>query len=332
MASVKQSKVIKAIDALPKYKYYKFNEAEMLPANGFNNTGVICWFNSLLQSLMSLTSLTEVMLEYENNFIMKPLGKAYIELIKLSQDDKDITTQSAKVLEAFREALCTKKSKFLSTLQNNQECANEGFILFIDALECKRVEQIFESIYKSTIVCPICGATKTERVKSIQVPFYTDRNIGIEDFTGYVKCHRSDVSDYECPGYDMVVGDAEVDASIVPKKHERVRLTKVTELAVRHGEVIVVKFNKMFNRKRSYPTLLKFKGVNNTVIEYQLVSTIEHSGSVSSSYSSSGHYWSRGVRADHEGQRTWYNLNDTYVGLADAECNNAVSMLFYHMI
>lgn len=326
------TKQIKALDALPKYKYYKFSESEMLPANGFQNTGVICWFNSLLQALMSLTSLTEVMLAYEDNFIMKPLGKAYIELLKAAQEDKDVSNYSIKVLEAFREALGTKKTKFLSTLTNNQECANEGFILFIDALECKRVENIFESIYKSTIVCPICGATKTERVKSIQVPFYTDRSISIDDFVGYVKCHRSDVSDYDCPGYDAVVGETEVDPTIVVKKHERVKLTKVTELAVRHGEVIVVKFNRMFNRKRSYPLKLKFKGVNNTTVEYQLVSTIEHSGSVSSNYSSSGHYWSRGIRTDTEGDQTWYNFNDISVQPANTECSNSVSMLFYHMI
>lgn len=320
---------IKSIDSLPKYKYYKFNESEMVPANGFVNTGAICWFNSMLQALLSLTSLSEVMLKYEGDFIMKPLGSSYINLLKAIAAGEDVRSHNINVLAAFREVLGAKKYKFLST--NGQECANEGFILFIDALKCKRVEHIFESIYRSVVVCPTCGSTKTERSKNIQVPFYTDRNINAEDFTGYVKCHRSDVIDYECPGYNHTVGSDEPTPQVIIK-HDRVKITKVTETAVRHGEVIVINFNRMFNRKRSYPSVLKFRGINDTVIEYQLVATIEHSGSVSSNYNSSGHYWSRAVRIDDEGNRRWYSLNDTSVSFTDNNNNNSESMLFYHMI
>jgi ubiquitin C-terminal hydrolase len=319
---------IKALTSLPKYHYYKFNDAEMVPPNGFINTGAICWFNSMLQALLSLTSLTEIMLKCEDDFIMKPLGRSYIELIKAINNNEDVSQHNLRVLNAFRDELGNKKFKFLTS--NGQECANEGFILFIDALKCKRVEHIFESIYRAEIKCPQCGSTKIERVKSIQVPFYTDRNISVDQFTGYLKCHRSDVLDYECPGHDVTVGieDEPNTKSVV---HERIPIVKVVETAVRHGEVIVVNFNRMFNRKRSYPTTLTFKGINNTTIKYELVATIEHSGHVTMNYSS-GHYWSRAVRADENGDREWCKLNDSSANKCDDKINDSESMLFYHMV
>ncbi len=60
----------------------KFNEQYILTPFGLHNNNIICYFNSLLQSLFSCTSLTEYLLNNESKFNNNNFLKLYINILK----------------------------------------------------------------------------------------------------------------------------------------------------------------------------------------------------------------------------------------------------------
>lgn len=292
------------------YKIYDNTLAP--PAFGFNNSGVICWGNADNQSLFGCTSFVDTLLLLEDELRKSPLGNACVALARHIRDKTDpekvdLKGHSLEIIKSMIRVLYYKNGKQLISA-SQQQCANEGFILLLDALNCRQIDDIFNNIYQIDTECPACKQIcSTMRDKNIQIEIFSNFEFKVpQDFANYLRIHTSETSDYRCD----ICGVKSANV----KRTARLR---------RVGEVIVVVFNKYHVKSNKwFPTEFDLPGANNTSFKYELVSQIEHVGSLYG-----GHYYAYCKRAGGV-----YLLNDTVATKAEGFKPTANTyMLMYHL-
>lgn len=107
-----------------------------IPPIGFQNTGAICYFNSLMQCLLSCPLFIKYMIDKHH-----PL---FIEFCNDILNDKWNVLFTTKLLHS------------LQHFQPNQS-SSEYFVMMVDSFS---LEKIFECQYKITTVCKECSHTK----------------------------------------------------------------------------------------------------------------------------------------------------------------------------
>lgn len=113
------------------------NNVLVIPPLGFNNTGAICYFNSLLQCLLSSKNFLRFIL------FEKPIP-IFTEFFKNIINDKWDTVFTTRVLQNY------------NIMASNQS-SSEYFIFLVDFL---KLEDIFECQYKLVSECKGCGFKK----------------------------------------------------------------------------------------------------------------------------------------------------------------------------
>ncbi len=294
-------------------KYLLYDTENVPFATGMSNTGAICWWNSLLQSMLGISALSQVMLDYETEFVGNPFACAYIEFLLSTYNDTVRNDSSIKLFMVFGKQVIAKTK---INLVNGQQCANEGFTLFIEMLDNRRVEKIFTSSYEITSTCknPAC---KNVAVLPRDNAFYVTLNyntLDSESFHHWMRVHERDPNPRKCE----VCGHCE-------------QSSKPIEKLKRLSEVVVVLLNKITIAKTNmyFPSTLTFLSNTGNDIKYKLVAKIEHGGgSVNmSTFSSSGHYWAHSLRDE-----VWQCCNDTSVSPGNASPTAGTLMIMYHMV
>src|SRR5271170_5140980 len=138
----------------------KFDRLYLPMPYSLKNNGVLCYFNSLVQSLMSCTALT----------------KHVLEMPETSNGDSEITREYANIIRSvlIRKAdastlydvsfLLNSLVNFRKSLKNNlsvknQEDVQEGLTLLLDSMN-PSISDLFHIRYKCEIVCHKCGVRK----------------------------------------------------------------------------------------------------------------------------------------------------------------------------
>lgn len=296
---------------------YTFIFLQMQPF-GLNNTGAICYFNALTQSLLSCTSITKIIQNFsgESELNGTLTGKAFINafLTALSTDRVDVSNISSKLLHAL---ITDIKGK--NTFGKMQESASEGLVLLLDAMENPDskehpITKLFQHEYNVKLFCNKCKDIVSEQ-KDFGIDinlFFQDRLDKMskpEDFVDAIYQHISPLdNDYVCPKC-------------------KTRTNGIRLHTLRYApEIMVCKFmvyNPILRKMNYFPIEMKFPGTGNNVISYKLVAQIEHSGSLEG-----GHYWCRARRGDDK----IYNFDDTNVGSASFSSSSGTYMLFYQRI
>jgi ubiquitin C-terminal hydrolase len=297
-------------------EYTRYESEDVPRPFGFNNTGAICWFNALTQFLLSIPSFNRRVLDNEgpiNNFATK-----YYNFIKnLVPDDPDTPADLSSVSSASSELLIELVREILrrnrtTVLGMGQQCSNEGFTEFIDAMGMTTVEDLFANVYRNIIVCPNCNEVVSEvrdRTLYIGVPSSTIFT-SEEDFRQWL-CRHISVVDYTCP-----------------KCYHSTRVKRGEQLKMLR-EVLVITFDK-FERRAGiwYPDSVTFASLQGGSLRYDLCAKIEWGGSANpATGSSSGHYWATCKRHGR-----WYTLNDTSVSNATSRPTDSTYMLAYHLV
>lgn len=297
----------------PDYVYYK---DEYVPSPfGLNNTGAICWCNSLLQMMLGLSSVNKVLLESEEELRDNQFAMEYIKVLKstLPNDPNNpvdatrLTIASAAILGGFLSRLRQQGRHF--NIGVSQECADEAFTLFIDLFGCPKVEKLFSNVYELIVKCKFCNEqVSSVRDKSYRIQLFT--NVRLEDqdkFCKFLKIHPSECDFYKCEkcGNSM-------------SKFFRAEKLKML------SEVVVIIFNKFqMKDNRWFPQELVFRARNGKPpLTYKLVGKIEHSGTMQG-----GHYWAQSLRGDR-----WYRLNDTSISPGDYTPSPGTFMIAYHLV
>lgn len=303
---------------------------------GLHNSGAICYFNSMLQSLLSCTAFINEVIKNKEQYSTNPVVKKIIELIELSNKLKspsenhsavsnNLSIYSVLIWNEMAMFICKKNKININEFMSGQQCSREAFDYLMECMESfKNIKNIFLHRYKNNIYCLDCNkcVSSVNTINSIilvephlqndQISKFkvfdnlltanTTMNSYIEKQTGYID------SFYICP--------------TCKKTGEKYNINYLTMIP----EVLVVLSKKYRNGEKlnvytEFPKELEFNGINNTKLKFHAVSQIEHAGSLNG-----GHYWANSRRSDG-----WYCLNDNGVSKSDFLPTNNTYMVFYHL-
>lgn len=288
-------------------KYNVYDEKFIVNPMGLNNKGTTCWFNSMIQIFLSIPSLTKDLLENEPIFKENAFIVAYINLLKTAKDNASVdklTNAAYNVYNVFTNTAAVKKTAFGS----RQECADEGFTLFMACFQDKVIEDLFTVAYECVLHCTTCNIN-TSITRDITLKIDIKHNYKFEsqeDFCNYLRVHGEPCDEYTCDICHTRIVNA-------------CRISKLKMIR----EMIVITLGKWEKKTMIwFPETLTFPNVHGGSFSYKLIGCIIHRGTASS-----GHYWANVLR-----NGVWYNINDSVVNRLDKITpSEETYMLFYHM-
>ncbi len=302
--------------------YLRYNEKYVARPSGFQNTGTICWWNSLLQSFLSCTSMNEYLLKNKEQFVGKNrLAAEYIALLEkllAPGDNIDTTLGSIHTMNGYLYEVRAQKEKRLR-IPNGQEGVQDYFADFFDLFNDPGLENLFNNKYEYILQCEKCHkivVNKRNDAKDtfIDIPRDARSFSSRADFCNWVLRHYELLDEYKC------------ECGHVNKKIVRAQQLRMLR------EVIVV-FNKWkFNLIRWLPRYLQFPAIGGTTLTYKLVSQIEHSGTARTiaggqfMMATGGHYYCHALRDKY------YTFNDSHVQPVEPKPSPQTTVLFYHLL
>lgn len=294
---------------------------------GLYNNSVICYFNSLIQTLLSCTSITEYLLYNEEKVKNNNFLKIYITILKKyiqSENHSNFLVDNTNLL-LFNELLQAIKQKNIK-FGYDQEDSGELLLLLLEIINDVNITNLFLHKYKCDIYCKKCK--NIINIKNDTSIFFEvdineinnnflkyDIDIKFSNLNKYIRNNYSELDNYKCTKCDYSTSNIKIN-----------RLTLVPT-------IIIINLNK-YNEKYDfqYPMELYFiNKISNNCFKYKIISTINHSGT-----QNFGHYIAKSIRKNHEYKNyndkelDVYLLNDTSYQKDNFKSNPNSYLLFYH--
>jgi ubiquitin C-terminal hydrolase len=317
---------------------YLYYDAALVPRKfGLQNKGASCYWNAVIQSVLSLPSFNAMILTSESK------GNKLIDMLKITikagisknsakrQQHDAILNQSASIMWDCMFQTESKR-KDLVQLTSGQQCANEGFYLLLNSIDLPACQELFMHKYESVVTCSKCKHkhVRDDSYASFEIePGLCTEVLGtdgkvvkhqIDSLEEFITGQESAVMEFNCNKCEPKNKTKSKD--VLPKTKTS-RIVMVPEILVCVSKKYIVRQNrtKKLNVVTDFPEQLSFPGFDGP-LKYEAVSQIEHSGSASG-----GHYWACSKRGD-----SWYNLNDASVSPGKFKPTASTYMVFYHMI
>lgn len=307
---------------------------------GSVNMGATCYFNALFQALFSCTSLSHIMIELKSdpNFKDDPIVAQYYRMLEINFSRKIVDKKGplSRVIPGIWKSILayaqTRKDRV--KLNQGQQCAGEGFHLFMESMDASaKVQTLFTHTYRREITCEACDsvvATKKDPYCMFEVHPTLEAE-QLEKFEGrddqykkemplndFLKRQNGYIEGYRCPN----CGDT-------GHKFSTVMLTMVPEILV----ILSKKYQpdgkriSMVKGITPFPEKITFDGYGKDVddpktFRYEAVAQVEHSGSLSG-----GHYWAVCRR-----KGGWFTLNDSGVSAGKFAPTENTYMVFYNIM
>jgi ubiquitin C-terminal hydrolase len=306
----------------------------LIPA-GFNNLGFTCYYNSLLQSLLSCTSFVQELLEdtYDQDIVLRLLNYlvrrlADLENPEITADQKDEIIQEINRLgpitwRAMIQKLAKKSPEF-AHFAMGQQCAAEGFSLLLQSIEeYDNIQNLFMHRRRNKLFCDDCKSYFSQ-VDEMNNLFEVEPTFESEEISADSKRNLNEF---------LLNQKNKVDENCICSKCQ-VRSEKVkTSTLVMIPEILFVmskkyKYNRNTNQGEKldiytdFPEHLVFKSKANNEIRYSAVAQIEHYGNLNG-----GHYLAICKR-----KNGWFCLNDNSIGNAEFKPTNNTYIVLYHVI
>lgn len=313
------------------------NELELLPT-GFINLGATCYFNALLQSILSCTSFIDVIIsekESSNNNNITKLIINYIETNKeyetlLGQKNTETKLHYLKnklnkyapvIWKEMVTLLCKKKKVPVQSFMQGQQCAGEGFYYLLESMEMfPLIQKLFLHRYKSLIHCFECKKWISD-VECLYSLFDVEANLNSEQLVKFNKYHinSENMNEFISKQSSYVEG---FKCDTCKKKDDKFKLN----VLVMVPEILVV-MSKKYTKERKldihtdFPKQMKFNGTKDKMT-YEAVAQIEHEGG-----KNGGHYWAIVKR-----KNGWFKINDMSVSPAEFQPTKNTYIVFYHLL
>jgi ubiquitin C-terminal hydrolase len=310
----------------------KDSQIEISPI-GFKNIGHTCYFNSLMQALLScpsfLDNITHVKTPNTIVGLFKDLIDTSIKYTNSTNNSKTAINPNIEKLNNFstliwKELIISMSKKNKSNIRSflqDMQCIGEGFNQLLDSLsEYQHIQNLFLHRYKTLIKCFTCDEWTTKKECMYNL-FEVDPLFKTQQLEKFKKFHvdTDNLKDYLLK--QMGHTDVNFECSKCKIKKERFRM----DVLVMSPKILVVmskKFEveKKINVYTDFPEKIVFRGFNENMI-YEAVAQIEHSGD-----REYGHYWTICKR-----NNKWFNLNDMSVSPAKFQPTNDTFIVMYHL-
>lgn len=232
-------------------------------AFGLQNNGVICYFNSLIQGLISCPAFISAVEGDKDGSNIANLMNNFLRSIQ------NINVSIFTILPVLNAIV--NSHKFFG---RQQEDASEGFDLLIDKFG-PRIESIFTSEWRVDVYCDTCRAIVSQSTDKMNrlimeqnfIPLYDNH----DKFEAYMGANMSEFNDYRCAQCGM----------------SSTRGMKIARL-IKPPDIYIVSFNKFINKWNiGYPKVVnvRYTHTYDAIAQYELVAVIRHYGGASG-----GHY------------------------------------------
>lgn len=314
-----QQQSAKKIDLLP------YNQEYVPPPLGFVNLGNTCYFNTLMQCLLSCPSIYQTLKKIaDSGEVFKVrFAKNLLLLWETALQGKSIETLAIPIWSDIIKLASLKKDRI--RMNTGQQDVHEGLMVFLDAMEyIPEILRLFKHRHKTVIHCPDCGKTSSEKSEE-NLTFEVQPNLQTEQISKFREIDSNfnktaTLNDFLMKQNSYVDKDYKCnECKVASEKYKTTTLTMVPE-------ILVVLFKKYTQKiETPFPEELVFKSNSGKLFKYKLVSQAEHSGNTSG-----GHYWAIAKRRVN-GELKWFTLNDSscYPGNPGPTANTYITFYCY---
>lgn len=280
---------------------------------GFNNTQVLCWLNSLIQSLLSFDSTYNFFIKNKTTDSSSHISRQLTTLFKQLDELEDVSGMSTDLLNSLVRDL--KKNNRKIDLSSGQQSSSEGLILILEIINNKELDRLFNHVYEIVIVC-----NQTNKIVSKK------RDTGNVFYLW--QFNESQLLD--TPLEDVILYHIdECDDSYKPDKNHKEGYTykKITKLR-RIPQIVVIALNRYMTDGKKYvprnqqiklPYEFKIPSNKDEDMIYRKKAEIDHLGSLNG-----GHYVCRAER-----DKKTYLFNDSSYKLHEFGTLPSTYLTFY---
>lgn len=311
---MKKSQTSTKVPTLVKYN------AEYIPVPmGLANAGALCYFNTMLQCLMSCSAFNQRVIDNYDVYRKKAAGPESNSLGLLYY--KLITTQDATGIastinvEIIKELIRLQKAAGHGDADTfnlqRQDCVREGLTCFIDAMG--GVSDLFAVRYKNVLKCGACGEECGGRANApsdCTIQLFKPGLNTKERIENHIRYHSDIPLDFKCVKCDSQNTDGE---DIITQEYFLVRLSEIIVLVFNKYDIKTVKF---------FPPTLMFESKTGP-LNYKLIAQAMHLGA--SRFG--GHYVARCVRPT--GIINFDDANHTAISENEMKPNRSSYVVFY---
>ena len=218
----------------------RYNEYESFIGYGMKNNGNTCYFNSLIQSLLSCTAVTNFFLNKKNVYIRdnNKVALEYIKLINTIKCREETTIINPKQL--LDSIISAVKIKYPNKDFGNsrQEDSGELFTLFLDIIDDPELYKYFMYKYLVKIWCFNCLKQITE---SVDKSCILEVSYNLSGFTIENKDFKSNKFNTHLYQYMTILND------YICPKCKRSNCCKIYQLTT-SPDILVIMFNKFYKK------------------------------------------------------------------------------------